>query len=409
MATDKVTSRLPEFLEKIERELDRAMEFWLTHSHDEENGGYFTCLGRDGKVYDDLKYGWLQGRQVWMYSKLYNEVERFHRADILEAAVKGAEFLMKNLRDPETMKCYFLVTKEGKPIKIQRTIFAECFYMLAMSEVARATKDLKYKEEAVKMLRKIQYWVQTDDTELGRPKLSGMTPVNGLAIPMMLLVLVDELSHDDISLAAEFRELQEWTVEQALQHIQRDGTVILESVSVEGKELPGCQGRHMNPGHAIEAGWFLLDYAVKNNRPELKDTAIQKFIVNPFKTGWDEKHGGILYFLDVDGLSPTQLEWNMKLWWPHNEALIAFLMAYKETGDVTYLEYFAQVFDYCFQHFTDDKYGEWYGYLSQQGEVTQDFKGGPFKGCFHVPRSLFMCEKMLKEMLKTQQNGVVNH
>ena len=45
--------------------------------------------------------------------------------------------------------------------------------------------------------------------------------------------------------------------------------------------------------------------------------------------------------------SPVQLEWNMKLWWTHNEALIAFLMAYQHTRDVTMMEKFAQVFDYC--------------------------------------------------------------
>ena len=26
--------------------------------------GFHVCLGRDGKRYDDLKYCWLQGRQV---------------------------------------------------------------------------------------------------------------------------------------------------------------------------------------------------------------------------------------------------------------------------------------------------------------------------------------------------------
>ncbi len=26
--------------------------------------GFFNCLGKDGKVYDELKYVWLQGRQV---------------------------------------------------------------------------------------------------------------------------------------------------------------------------------------------------------------------------------------------------------------------------------------------------------------------------------------------------------
>ena len=26
--------------------------------------GYYVCLARDGKVYDDSKYSWLQGKQV---------------------------------------------------------------------------------------------------------------------------------------------------------------------------------------------------------------------------------------------------------------------------------------------------------------------------------------------------------
>ncbi|XP_006812915.1 N-acylglucosamine 2-epimerase-like, partial [Saccoglossus kowalevskii] len=205
-------------------------------------------------------------------------------------------------------------------------------------------------EEAVKILKKIEYWVLVDDAELGRPKLSGNSAVNTLAVPMMLLVLVSELTSDDIRLADEFKSLQDWAIQQALQHVQRDGSIILESVSIDGKELKGCQGRQMNPGHAIEAGWFLLDHAIKHDKPDLKQTALQQFIVNPFNTGWDKKHGGLFYFLDSDGLSPTQLEWNMKLWWPHNEALIAFLMAYRETNESVYLDYFAQVFDYTFNH-----------------------------------------------------------
>ena len=44
--------------------------------------------------------------------------------------------------------------------------------------------------------------------------------------------------------------------------------------------------------------------------------------------GWDKKYGGLLYFVDVDGKPPTRLEWDMKLWWPHAEALYALLLAY---------------------------------------------------------------------------------
>ena len=60
-------------------------------------------------------------------------------------------------------------------------------------------------------------------------------------------------------------------------------------------------------GHSIEAGWFLLQYATKKNLTDLKRTAIEKFIQNPFQYGWDDQYGGLYYYLDVDGHSPVQV------------------------------------------------------------------------------------------------------
>ena len=133
-------------------------------------------------------------------------------------------------------------------------------------------------------------------------------------------------------------------------YFQRNGSVVLENVDTNGLEIPGSQGRLMNPGHAIEAGWFLLNRARLHNDDNLKQTAIEKFIELPFSIGWDSKNSGLYYLLDADGFSPTQLEWNMKLWWPHCEALIAFLMAYKETRSAKHLENFYNVFDYTWTH-----------------------------------------------------------
>ncbi|XP_038067868.1 N-acylglucosamine 2-epimerase-like [Patiria miniata] len=393
-------ARLPEFLEMMERELDRVMDFWLKNSHDTINGGFYVCLGRDGKRYDDLKYCWLQGRQVWMYCKLYNNLPKYHTPEILQAAKKGGQFLMNYVKNPTTGKCYFTVTKEGKAVKVQRTIFSECFYMLAMSELARATNDDVYKQEAIKMLDQLQHWVCVDDTALGRPQLLGAPRVNSLARGMIFLNLLDELTAGDPALQEKYASLEKWSIEQSLQHMQREGTVILETVSTEGKELPGSAGRLMNPGHAIETGWFLLQCGTKHELAELKKLAVDNFIARPFQTGWDQEHGGLYSFLDVDGLSPTQLEWNMKLWWPHCEALIATLMAYRETKEERFLDMFEKVFDYTFSRFVDLEHGEWFGYLNQEGKVTQDFKGGPFKGCFHVPRCLLLCTQMLQKILK---------
>jgi N-acylglucosamine 2-epimerase len=93
-----------------------------------------------------------------------------------------------------------------------------------------------------------------------------------------------------------------------------------------------------------------LNHALVNSDDNLKQTAIEKFIELPFSIGWDSKNSGLYYFLDADGFSPTQLEWNMKLWWPHCEALIAFLMEYKETRNAKHFESFCKVFDYTWTH-----------------------------------------------------------
>lgn len=60
--------------EKYKKELlEQVVPFWLEHSQDHQYGGYFTCLLRDGKVFDTDKFIWLQGREVWLFSFLYNK------------------------------------------------------------------------------------------------------------------------------------------------------------------------------------------------------------------------------------------------------------------------------------------------------------------------------------------------
>ena len=53
--------------------LEEVVQFWMKYSIDEEYGGYFTVLSEKGEVLDSTKYHWLQGRQVWTFSKLYNQ------------------------------------------------------------------------------------------------------------------------------------------------------------------------------------------------------------------------------------------------------------------------------------------------------------------------------------------------
>ncbi|KAB0343880.1 hypothetical protein FD754_020806 [Muntiacus muntjak] len=382
---EKEQETLRAWKERVARELDRVVAFWLEHSHDQEQGGFFTCLGRDGRVYDDLKYVWLQGRQGL----------RAHRPPS-----HGGEFLLRYAQvAPPAKKCAFVLTRDGRPVKVQRTIFSECFYTMAMNELWRVTGDARYQSEAMEMMDQIVSWVREDPSGLGRPQLPGAPASESMAVPMMLLNLVEQLGEADEELAGISAELGDWCAQRILQHVQRGGQAVLENVSEDGEELSGCLGRHQNPGHALEAGWFLLRYAIRRGDAKLQAHVIDKFLLLPFHSGWDPEHGGLFYFQDADGLCPTQLEWAMKLWWPHSEAMIAFLMGYSETGDPALLRIFYQVAEYTFRRFRDPEYGEWFGYLNRDGKVALTIKGGPFKGCFHVPRCLAMCEEMLNDLL----------
>ncbi len=394
------TGKLQKYRELYHNELYQSViPFWMHHSLDREHGGYFNCLDRDGKVYDEKKHVWLQGRQVWMLSRLHNH---FHsqgeESEYLDAARLGMDFLRKHAR--EGNRVYFCLTRVGGPVYMQRKIFSECFYAMALAEYARASGDESAREEAREMFGHIDRLVK-DPAPLGRPIYPNLPETSELAIPMILLNLIDEINDPGEN---NYQELAEWCVERIHLHIRPELSLVLETVGADGNLIDTPEGRTVNPGHALETGWFLLNYAEQK-----QDEALVKTCLNvidwSFDFGWDEKHNGLLYFLDRDGFSPVQLEWSLKLWWPHCEAVLAFLKAYNATRDVRYFKKFEHVTDYTFKHFPDPEQGEWYGYLTRQGEVNQRFKGGPYKGCFHVPRALFLCDNLIQSLIQEQEKG----
>ena len=76
--------------------------------------------------------------------------------------------------------------------------------------------------------------------------------------------------------------------------------------------------------------------------------------------------------------------------------MIGFAMAFSVTRSVKHWARFVQVTEYTLGHFKDAEHGgEWFGYLDRRGERTHRFKAGPYKGCFHVPRALMECYRIL--------------
>ena len=135
----------------------------------------------------------------------------------------------------------------------------------------------------------------------------------------------------------------------------------------------------------MEAAWFVMLEGILTNSQEAIEAG-KKIIDITLPLGWDEKFGGIKAFIDVYGKPPVQLEWDMKLWWPQCETIIAARLAYSVFGDEKYRDLFKATEDYCQKYFIDEKHGEWYGYLHYDNTVSTTLKGNIFKGPFHIPR-----------------------
>ncbi|NER21678.1 MAG: AGE family epimerase/isomerase [Symploca sp. SIO1C2] len=369
-----------------------AIPFWEKHSLDWEQGGYFTCLDREGKVYDTDKFIWLQNRQLWTFAMLYNQLEK--REDWLQIAQNGANFLSQYGRDADG-NWYFALNRAGRPLVQPYNIFSDCFAAMAFSQYALASDETWAKEVALQAYNNVLCRQESPKGKYNKT-YPGTRPLKTLAIPMILANLSLEMSW--LLPSDRLEPIIDITVQEVMTNfLHQERGLMYENVALDGSPVDCFEGRLINPGHGIEAMWFMIDIAHRRRNIKLINQAVD-VVLNILKFGWDEEYGGIYYFLDAEGYPPQQLEWDQKLWWVHLESLVALAMGYRLTKREECWQWYQKVHDYAWSHFADAQHGEWFGYLNRRGEVLLNLKGGKWKGCFHVPRALYLCWQQFEAM-----------
>jgi len=372
--------------------LEDVIPFWMKHSPDRTYGGYFHSLDRDGSVIDRDKYMWLQNREAWTFSMLYNRLEP--RPEWLDMAAQGIAFLKRHGRDAQG-DWYFALREDGRPTVQPYNIFSDCFAVIAFSEYAKASGDEECLDIAARTYDRIQARLPNPKgkynkvvTENRRWKSLSL-PMMGIYISSVMNAVRPDPKYDDI--------IDGFVHEVMTQFLDREHRVIHENITPEGGFVDSYDGRHINPGHGIESMWFIMDTAHRRGDRQLVEDACQ-VVKWCLEFGWDREYGGLYYFMDKFGKPHIELSWDMKLWWPHLEALVALVMGYKLTGDEELWRWFERVHEYAWSRFPDPEYGEWFGYLNRHGVVNNQCKGNRWKGCFHLPRALFLISGMLQEL-----------
>lgn len=378
--------------------LENCLPFWLENSQDKEFGGYYSCLNRDGSVYDTDKFIWLQGREVWMFAMLYNNVEK--NQEWLDCAIQGAEFLKKYGHD-ENWDFYFSLNREGRPLVQPYNIFSNTFACMGFAQLAKATGNEEYAQIARKIFTRI---LERRSNPKGQwcKAYPGTRPMKDFALPMIICNMALEV--EDI---LEDKSVLEQTIDTCLHEVfdvfyQPDLGCMLENVSsVDGTPVDCFEGREINPGHDLEALWFMMNLGIRRGDKALIEKCVE-IALKVIDLGWDKEYGGIFYFLDAKGAPQQKLEWDQKLWWVHIESAIAMLKGYQLTGNERCLEWFMKLDEYLWNNFKDKEYPEWFGYLNRRGEMLLPLKGGKWKGCFHVPRGLYQIWKLAEECAKNE-------
>jgi N-acylglucosamine 2-epimerase len=372
--------------------LNDIVPFWSKNSIDWVNGGYYSYLDRDGSILNTDKSVWILGRQCWLYSRLYNTVEK--RTEWLEAAKNGYDFLNKYCFDSDG-RMFFQVTKDGKPLRKRRYFFSETFAVMAYVEYAKAAGIEESLEKARNVYKSIIRMYETPG--ILPPKIIPETRKlrsHGNTMSLLATSLVIN--------EADENSFYEKAIDNCVNDIFRyfvknDRKALLEVVGENGEIIDNPDGRCINPGHSIESAWFLMHEGMRRNDKSIIDSAVE-ILDWSFERGWDKEYGGLLSFVDLDGKPPEKVEWDMKYWWPHNETMYATLLAHYLTGDAKYEALYEKVHDWTFKHFPDPEYGEWYGYLHRDGSVSLPIKGSVWKGPFHIPRQLLYGIELLEKM-----------
>lgn len=369
-----------------------TLPFWIEHGWDREKGGLFTSLGRDGTLLDRDKPVWFQGRGAWLFATVYNSLERNPRW--LEVALSALEFLERHGFD-EDGRMYFLLTEDGQPLRKRRYAFSEAFASMAYSACARATANQEWAERA-RELFEVYTRVSFQPGAMEAKVDPATRPGKGLGPRMICIQLAQTLRENLGDLSFET-----W-IDRCIEEIESDFCkpdqgVVMETVSVSGEIIDSFDGRLLNPGHAIEAAWFILHEARHRDGDSHLLTLGTRMLDWMWQRGWDEEYGGLYSFRDLYDRPVQEPVHDMKYWWPHTEAILATLLAYRLTADKRHAERFQQLHAWTQEHFADPDHGEWFGYLHRDGSPALQLKGSHWKGPFHVPRMQWYASQLLEE------------
>ena len=393
---------------------DDFLPFMDKYVVDHQYGGFMCNTNRDGTNITQNKTAWYEGRGIWVYSFLYNNLKK--DPAYLEIAGKSVDFILKNSPSGDHLWTGSF-SREGKPIgDPPNNIYGDLFVANGLSEYSKASGEEKYwdkaKEILLKCLRiynKPDYGYIVNYGPGGTYNLKNASANQTITTPeiihpkgprvlghwMVIIRLVTQMLEQRSD--PELEKIADKCVDAIMNdHFNPEYNLINEALNHDLSRVEGPLSQFVYTGHAIETLWMLLYEAERR-----KDEALFNLVAERFKrhveVAWDDVYGGVFRALD----NVNENVWKTdKVLWAQEEVLIGSLYMIEHTGDQWAKDMFAKMYDYVIDKYPLKQYGYPLWILGADRKVTFEEQYSRV-GNFHHPRHLMLNILGLERMINS--------
>jgi len=298
----------------------------------------------------------------------------------LDAARKGADFLLAHFRDREHGGWIWSVSPDGEPVSTDKDSYGDAFVILALAHAARVTGDPKYATVAKETWETMKAHYRDEAGGFRRHCRRDWSGMKGhTQNPMMHLfeaLLALHAATGDDAVRQNAAGLAEFIFGRLY---QSDGGCLPESYDADWKPLPDDAGGYVDLGHQFE--WsFLLSQAVRQGFDEKYLDIARRLLDYGMAHGYDAASGGIFSGSDYSG----RVRRRSKGWWQQCEHLRALMRHASDHGRDDLWGAFDKSLAFVREHFLDAEYGGWYGSYDPDRPDPDQAKGNSWKVGYHA-------------------------
>jgi len=391
---------------RIEKELlGNILPFWMRHTVDRENGGFYGTVNCDLQVEKEApRAAVINARILWTYSAAC----RLYGGQYREMADWAYDYIVKKFWDEEHGGVYWLLDYKGNPLSDRKQIYAQAFAAYGMAEYFRATgkpESLDLAQRLFHLIEEHSYdpqwkgyleargrdWSALADMRLSEKDLNSPKSMNTHLHVMEAYTNLLRVWKDPV-LVAKHKELLEVTMDRIVDNSTGHFRLFFDN---QWNSLTD----HISFGHDIEGSWLILEAVEVLGDPALIERARTLAVTMAsavYKEGLD-RDGSLFYEANSKGV---MIDPN-KHWWAQAEGVVGFYNAYQVSGEQRFADEAYRVWEYIEEQIVDRVHGEWHAKLRPGGTpYTEEEDGdaclvGPWKCPYHNSR---VCYEMIERL-----------